>query len=80
MRPSDFVGDAAALEPRVKRPASRAGRGDWPRHPDCGARSEDDWLRWACLTWTTTFASSTCSRDCASFIAVASEWLAVINQ
>lgn len=49
MRTSDFVGDAAALEATVERLTSRAGRGDWPRHPDFGAMSEGDWLRWGYL-------------------------------
>jgi uncharacterized protein with PQ loop repeat len=49
MRPSDFAGDAAALEATVERLTSRKGRGDWPQHPDFGAMSEGDWLRWAYL-------------------------------
>ena len=49
MRPSDFAGDAATLEATVERLTSRAGRSDWPRHPDFGAMSGDDWLRWAYL-------------------------------
>jgi uncharacterized protein with PQ loop repeat len=44
-RPGDFAGDAAALEATVERLTSRAGR-DWPPHPDFGAMSERDWLRW----------------------------------
>jgi uncharacterized protein with PQ loop repeat len=49
MRPGDFAGDAATLEATVERLTSRAGRGDWPRHPDFGAMSEGDWLRWGYL-------------------------------
>ncbi len=49
MRPDDFAGDVAALESTVERLTSRAGRGDWPRHPDFGAMSEGDWLRWGYL-------------------------------
>lgn len=49
LRPSDFAGDAAALEATVERLTSRAGRGDWPQHPDFGTMSEGDWLRWAYL-------------------------------
>jgi uncharacterized protein with PQ loop repeat len=48
-RPSGFAEDAAALEATVERLTSRAGRGFWPRHPDFGAMSEDDWYRWAYL-------------------------------
>jgi uncharacterized protein with PQ loop repeat len=47
MRPSDFGADAAALDVTVERLTTRAGRGDWPPHPDFGAMSEQDWLRWA---------------------------------
>ena len=46
-RPSDFARDVAALEATVERLMSRAGRGDWPSHPDFGEMSEGDWLRWA---------------------------------
>ena len=49
MRPDDFAGDVAALESTVERLTSRAGRSDWPRHPDFGAMSEGDWLRWGYL-------------------------------
>jgi uncharacterized protein with PQ loop repeat len=49
MRPRDFAGDAAALEATVEGLTSRAGRTDWPRHPDFGAMSESDWFRWAYL-------------------------------
>jgi uncharacterized protein with PQ loop repeat len=49
MRPGDFARDVAALEATVERLTSRAGRGGWPRHPDFGAMSEGDWLRWAYL-------------------------------
>jgi uncharacterized protein with PQ loop repeat len=48
-RPSDFVSDVAALEATVAQLTSRAGRADWPSHPDFGAMSEGDWLRWAWL-------------------------------
>jgi uncharacterized protein with PQ loop repeat len=46
MRPSEFAGDVAALEATVERLTSRADSGDWPRHPDFGAMSAGDWLRW----------------------------------
>lgn len=46
MRPSDFAGDVAALEATVERLTSRADSADWPRHPDFGAMSAGDWLRW----------------------------------
>jgi uncharacterized protein with PQ loop repeat len=49
MRPRDFAGDAAVLEATIEGLTSRAGRGDWPRHPDFGAMSEGDWFRWAYL-------------------------------
>ena len=45
-RPGDFSADRAALEATVEQLTSRAGRGQWPRHPDFGAMSEGDWLRW----------------------------------
>ncbi len=48
-KPSDFAGDVAALEATVEQLTARAGRGHWPRHPEFGAMSEDDWLRWAYL-------------------------------
>ncbi len=48
-RPGDFAHDVAALEATVERLMSRAGRGDWPPHPDFGEMSEGDWLRWAYL-------------------------------
>ena len=46
-RPGAFARDVAALEVTVGRLTSRAGRGDWPPHPDFGEMSEGDWLRWA---------------------------------
>jgi len=45
-RPGDFAADAAALEAIVERMGSRAGRSGWPRHPNFGAMSDGDWLRW----------------------------------
>lgn len=48
-RPDDFARDAAALEATVERLMSRAGRNDWPPHPDFGVMSEGDWFRWAYL-------------------------------
>jgi uncharacterized protein with PQ loop repeat len=49
MRPGDFADDVAALEATVERLTAWAARGDWPRHPDFGAMSEGDWLRWGYL-------------------------------
>lgn len=46
-RPDHFARDVAALEATVARLMSRTGRDDWPPHPDFGAMSEGDWLRWA---------------------------------
>jgi uncharacterized protein with PQ loop repeat len=46
MRPGNFSADQAALEATVEQLTSRAGRGEWPRHPDFGEMSEGDWLRW----------------------------------
>jgi hypothetical protein len=48
-RPGDFSGDVATLVATVERLTAREGRGDWPRHPDFGAMSEGDWLRWGYL-------------------------------
>ena len=45
-RPGNFTDDRAALEATVEQLTSRAGRGEWPRHPDFGAMSAGDWLRW----------------------------------
>jgi uncharacterized protein with PQ loop repeat len=49
MRPGNFAQDVATLEAIVERLTSRTGRRDWPRHPDFGAMSEEDWLRWGYL-------------------------------
>jgi uncharacterized protein with PQ loop repeat len=45
-QPNDFVADVAALVATVERLSARAGRHEWPRHPDFGVMSEADWLRW----------------------------------
>jgi uncharacterized protein with PQ loop repeat len=45
-RPGDFAADVVALETTVDQLTSQASRKDWPPHPDFGAMSEADWLRW----------------------------------
>ena len=46
-RPGGFAQDVAALDATMSRLVERAGRSDWPSHPDFGRMSDGDWLRWA---------------------------------
>ena len=48
-RPAEFARDLKDVETLLVRFASRAGKGEWPRHPIFGRMSEGDWLRWAYL-------------------------------